>query len=66
MPDHPVIDAEFEVIEPGQGGQPADTATTPPERSAGAWSVLYDDIPNLMGILGGVAALIAVKMLFHR
>lgn len=68
MREDKIIDAEFTVIEHGHGAPPLTRATPSPEaiRLSGKWSFWGDDLPNIAGVLGGVAALVFVRLMFHR
>lgn len=69
-----IIDAEFEVIEPGSAIAPDGPSLThliTPEdcysvmsRSAEGWSFWRDDLPNLVGLVAGFAILIGGILLF--
>lgn len=68
MRSEKIIDAHFEVIEPGRSAPLSPRAMRDPEAVAlsGRWSFVHDDLPNLIGLAAGFAALIGLRLFFHH
>ena len=67
--DFPIIDAEFEVIEPAFADRDdvaTDDAVDQTVIDAERWNFWDDDFPNLAGIVGGFATAIALALYWPR